>query len=153
VFRERLNGITQRDAVSNIEVGAKNSFTITKPFYLQMDTLINDLLLDCLNISKIVWKNGLTGSIVLGDHLQKVFTSLPEHFTLSDHDVHIVSSTQILKDYQQMQQFVVELIKAGLLEPDIAAEAVTCKSMTELKIKLSKAWAKKKAENDQIGKL
>lgn len=153
VFRERLNGITQRDAVSNIEAGAKNSFTITKPFYLQMDTLINDLLLDCLNISKIVWKNGLTGSIVLGDHLQKVFTSLPEYFTLSDHDVHIVSSTQILKDYQQMQQFVVELIKAGLLEPDIAAEAVTCKSMTELKIKLSKAWAKKKAENDQIGKL
>jgi len=33
VFRERLNGITQRDAVSNIEVGYQNSFTITKPFY------------------------------------------------------------------------------------------------------------------------
>lgn len=33
VFRERLNGIQQRDAVSNIQAGANNSFIITKPYY------------------------------------------------------------------------------------------------------------------------
>ena len=30
VFRERLNGIEQHDAVSNVKVGIKNSFTVTK---------------------------------------------------------------------------------------------------------------------------
>jgi hypothetical protein len=32
-----------------------------------MDLLVNELLLDCLNLSKKVYKNGLTGVIILGD--------------------------------------------------------------------------------------
>ena len=153
VFRERLNGITQRDAVSNIEAGAKNSFTITKPFYQQMDTLVTDILIDCVDVAKIVWKNGLTGSIVLGDHLQKVFTILPEYFTFTDYDIHIISSTQILKDLEQLRQTVVQMIQAQMLEPDMAAEAIACRSITELKQKLKKGWAKKKAETNQINQL
>lgn len=153
VFRERLNGITQRDAVSNIEAGAKNSFTITKPFYQQMDTLVTDILIDCVDMAKIVWKNGLTGSIILGDHLQKVFTILPEYFTVTDYDIHIISSTQILKDLEQLRQTVIQMIQANMLEPDMAAEAISCRSMTELKQMMKKGWAKKKAEIDQINQL
>ena len=153
VFRERLNGIQQRDAVSNVEAGARNSYTITKPFYQQMDTLTIDILGDCLNIAKIVWKNGLTGTIILGDKMQRVFTALPEHFTHTDYDIHIVPSTQILKDLQQLQGIVVELIKGGMIEPDMAVEAMTARSLTELKDKITKAWAKKKKEADQIGQL
>ena len=33
VFRERLNGIEQRDAVSNVKQGVTNSYTISKPYY------------------------------------------------------------------------------------------------------------------------
>jgi hypothetical protein len=33
VFRERLNGITGKDAVTNIRQGIANSFIITKPIY------------------------------------------------------------------------------------------------------------------------
>jgi hypothetical protein len=33
VFRERLNGIQQRDAVTNIQQGVNNSFIITKPIF------------------------------------------------------------------------------------------------------------------------
>lgn len=153
VFRERLNGIQQRDAVSNVEAGARNSYIITKPFFQQMDTLTIDILSDCLNMAKIVWKNGLTGTIILGDKLQRIFTALPEHFTHTDYDIHIVPSTQILKDLQQLQGIVVELIKGGMMEPDMAVEAMTCRSLTELKDKISKAWAKKKKEANQIGQL
>lgn len=150
VFRERLNGIQQRDAVSNVEAGARNSYIITKPFYQQMDTLTMDILRDCLDMGKIVWRKGLTGTIILGDKLSKVFTALPEHFTHSDYDVHIVPSTQILKDMQQLQGIVVEMIKGNLMEPDMAVDAITARSLTELKDKVSKAWARKKAENNQI---
>jgi hypothetical protein len=34
-----------------------------------MDTLATDILGDCLDIAKIVWKKGLTGTLVLGDKL------------------------------------------------------------------------------------
>jgi len=33
VFRERLNGIQQRDAVTNVQTSVNNSFTITKQYY------------------------------------------------------------------------------------------------------------------------
>ena len=153
VFRERLNGIQQRDAVSNIEAGARNSYIITKPFYQQMDTLAIDILSDCLDMGKIVWKNGLTGTIILGDKLQRVFTALPEYFTHTDYDIHIVPSTQILKDMRQLQGIVVELIKAGLMEPDMAVQAITARSLSELRDKIEKSWLKKKKENDTITQL
>lgn len=153
VFRERLNGIQQRDAVSNVEAGARNSYIITKPFYQQMDTLTIDILGDCLNIAKIVWKDGLTGTLILGDKLQKVFTALPKYFTHTDYDIHIVPSTQILKDMQQLKGIVLELIKGGMIEPDIAVNAMTSRSLSELKDIVSKAWAKKKKENDTIAQL
>ena len=94
VFRERLNGIEQHDAVSNVKVGIKNSFTVTKQYYQQMDLLTNELLIDCLNIAKIVYKeNGLTGTIILGDKRVRIFTALPEYFTVTDFDIHILSTT------------------------------------------------------------
>lgn len=153
VFRERLNGITQKDAVSNVEAGARNSFTITKPFYQKMDTLTVELLSMCLDMAKIVWSDGLQGTLILGDKLQKVFNALPKYYTHTDFDVHIVASTQILKDLQDMKGIVIELIKSGIIEPDIAADALTCKSLSELKYTIRKAWAKKKEENNQIQQL
>nr|DAR22921.1 MAG TPA: hypothetical protein [Caudoviricetes sp.] len=32
-----------------------------------MDLVVNEMLLDCLNLAKVVFKNGLTGTIILGD--------------------------------------------------------------------------------------
>jgi hypothetical protein len=32
-----------------------------------MDTIICEMLLDALNVAKDVYKNGLTGTIILGD--------------------------------------------------------------------------------------
>jgi hypothetical protein len=66
VFRERLNGIQQRDAVTNVQVGINNSFTVTKQWTFWMDLVLKEILLDSLNCAKIVYKKGLTGVIVLG---------------------------------------------------------------------------------------
>lgn len=150
VFRERLNGIQQKDAVSNVEAGARNSYTITKPFYQTMDTLVVDILSDCLNIAKIVWKKGLTGTLILGDKLQKVFTALPEHFTHTDYDMHIAPSTQIMKEMQSIQQIIIEMIKSGQMDPDMVVDALTARSLTELKTKVSKAFAKRKKETTNL---
>lgn len=153
VFRERLNGIEQRDAVTNVKIGQNNSFIITKQYYHQMDLIMNELLLDCLNEAKIVFKNGLTGTIILGDKYQKIFTALPEYFTISDHDIRIITSSDIVKDLEQIKAIVPEFVKSGGLPPDIIIEAVTSKSIPDLKYKIKKAMQIQKEENNQVQQL
>ena len=153
VFRERLNGIQQKDAVTNVQVSVNNSFTITKQYYQQMDVAVEEILLDALNLAKIVFKKGLTGTIVLGDKYQRVFTALPEHFTLSDYDVHIVTSSDITRQLEQLKQIVPDLIKAQIMGPELIIDAVTTKSISDFRSKVQKAIKKQKEENNQMMQL
>lgn len=153
VFRERLNGIEQHDAVTNIKQGATNSFIITKQYYQQMDLLTCEMLMDSLNQAKHTWRKGLTGTLVLGERLQKVFTALPEHFTLTDFDIHVISTTQILQEMQQIWAIIPEFIKSGQLSADIMFDVMTAKSLSEIKYKVKKALKIQKEENDQMQQL
>lgn len=153
VFRERLNGIEQHDAVSNVKVGIKNSFTVTKQYYQQMDLLTNELLIDCLNTAKIVYKKGITGALILGDKGVKVFTALPEYFTVTDFDIHIASSTNVIQDMELIKQLIPEFIKAGNVDPSIIVEAITSRSLTELKTNVSGSLKKQREENNITAQL
>lgn len=153
VFRERLNGIEQHDAVSNVKIGIKNSFTVTKQYYQQMDLLTNELLIDCLNTAKIVYKKGITGALILGDKGVKVFTALPEYFTVADFDIHIASSTNVIQDMELIKQLIPEFIKAGNVDPSIIVEAITSRSLTELKTNVSESLKKQREENNIIAQL
>lgn len=153
VFRERLNGIEQRDAVSNIKQGVSNSFMVTKHYYQQMDLIVDEMLTDGLNQAKRTWKNGLTGTLILGEQQQKIFTALPEHFTITDFDVHILSSTQVMEDMQKIQQILPDFVKSGSVTADIIFECMTTKSLPDLKYKVKKALQIQKEENNQIQQL
>lgn len=152
VFRERLNGIQQRDAVSNVKVGISNSFTVTKQWHFQMDLVTREILIDALNCAKIVWKDGLTGTLVLGK-LQKIFTALPEHFTVTDFDIHLTTSSEMLKEIEQIKSIIPEFIKGGIVSPDIIVDIMTAKGLTEMKVVVKKAIKKQKAEVNQIQQL
>lgn len=150
VFRERLNGIQQKDAVTNVQISQNNSFIITKQYYQQMDLVTVEILTDCLNEAKIVFKNGLTGNIILGDNYNKIFTALPENFTVTDYDIRLDVSSDVVKDIEQIKQVIPEFIKSGALEPDIIFDALTAKSVTGLKAKVAKAMKIRKEENNQL---
>lgn len=150
VFRERLNGITQKDAVTNVQTSVNNSFIITKQYYTQMDTLTEEMLLDCLDVAKKTYKEGLTGVIVLGDKQQKIFTALPENFTLSDYNIQVKTCADITRELEQIKQVLPQLIQAQLLPADILFEIMTCKSLTRVKSLIKRALAKQKAENNQL---
>lgn len=152
VFRERLNGIQQRDAVSNVKVGINNSFTVTKHYYQQMDLITNEILMDSLNLAKRVFKDGLTGTLILGDKYQKVFTALPQYFTLTDFDIHISTTSETLKDIEYLKQMIPEFIRSQAMDPSIIFEALTSKSLTDLKQKVFSAMRKQKEENNQLSK-
>lgn len=118
-----------------------------------MDLIVNEMLLDCLNLAKVVFKNGLEGTLILGDKFQKVFTALPEYFTLTDHDIRIITSSDIIRDLEQVKSIIPEFVKSGGLPPDIIIEAITCKSLPDLKYKVRMAMEQQKQENNQIAQL
>ena len=153
VFRERLNGIEQRDAVSNVKQGVTNSFTISKPYYQQMDLVITEILVDALNQAKTTWKKGLTGTLILGEEQQHTFTALPEHFTITDYDLHVISSTQIMEEMQQIKGMLPDLMKGGIIGADVLMEVITSKSLSSMKYKVQKAIKIQKEENNQIQQL
>lgn len=153
VFRERLGAIEQRDAVTNVEVGLKQSAVITKQYYRLMDSVTTELLIDALNMAKIAYKEGMTGTVILGNKLQKTFTADPKHFTFTDHDIHIADSGDIIRDMQKIEALTIELIKAGNVDVDLILEGVTCESLTEMKDNVLDAFKKRKEENNIVMKL
>ena len=152
VFRERLGGIEQKDAVHNIEMGMQQSYIITKQYYQLMDTIVRESLCDSLNVARKVFKKGITGSYILGDR-RTLFTALPEHFTTTDFDIHIANSADIIKEQEVIKQVAMELTKGGQFDPEILVIVMTSKSLTEMKESVLECLKKKKEENGQLQQL
>ena len=145
VFREKLGGIEQRDAVTNVQVGVRQSSYITKQYYHIMDIMTREILLDILDVSKVVYKKGLTGTLVLGEHYNKIFTALPEYFTITDYDIHITDTSEILQEFETIKQLGMEFSKNNMMDPHIIIEIITSKSLSKMKRSVQ-ASLKKKAE-------
>ena len=153
VFRERLNGIQQRDAVTNVQTGINNSFIVTKQWQFQMDLVTREMLLDSLDCAKVVYNKGLTGTLIVGEKYQKIFTALPKYYTVTDFDIHILTSTDILKQMEQIKAMIPDLIKGQIVPADILMEIITSRGLTDMKLKVNKAIRRQKQENNQIQQL
>jgi hypothetical protein len=153
VFKEKLGGIEQKDAVTNVKVGVQQSFFITKQYYQVMDLMTREILIDILNLAKIVYKKGISGTLILGDRLNKVFTALPEHYTITDYDIHVSDTTEIMKEQETIKQLSSEFIKAGTVDPEIILEVITSSGLTRMKEDVLLALGKKRKENNQLGQL
>ena len=153
VFQEMLGGIQQRDAVSNVKVGIRQSTLLTKQYFHAMDLMFKEINYDCLNNAKLAWKKGITGTIILGPKLVKTFTALPEYYTVTDFDIHIQDSTEVFQTIQEVKGLNMELIKAGMVDVADAIDIATAKNVTDLKTRIAKSMAAKKAENDMIAQL
>lgn len=153
VFREKLGGIEERDAVTNVEVGVTQSSYITKPYYQLMDLMTREMLVDILNISKMVFKNGISGTLILGERLNKVFTALPEHYSFTDFDIHISDTSEVKRELQVIKDLTAELSKGGAVDPRIILEVATAKGLTEMKYEVFSALDKQDQENSQLSQL
>lgn len=153
VFREKLGGIEQKDAVSNVQVGVRQSGYITKQYYQIMDLMTREMLIDILNLAKVVYKKGITGTLILGDRLNKIFTALPEYYTITDHDVNIADSAEILKEQELIKQLSMELTKNNMLDPETLIEIATATGLTRMKEDVKLSLGKRRQETNQVGQL
>lgn len=89
----------------------------------------------------------------MGPKLVKTFTALPEHYTITDFDIHIQDSTETFQTRQEIKGLNTEMIKAGLVDVSDAINIATAKNITELKDYIEKSMANKKSENDMVTQL
>jgi hypothetical protein len=82
-----------------------------------------------------------------------MFTALPEYYTMTDFDIHIQDSTEILQVKETMRGASIELIKSGQADPSMIIQIASAKNITDLKNYIEDAVATRKEENDMIGKL
>lgn len=150
VLPEMLAQYEQRDAVSNVKLGVTTSGLLTKQYFNAMDTLYKEVNYDLLNLAKIVYKDGIQGTIILGDYQSKIFSALPEHYTITDFDIHIEDSTLSFQNMEYMKSLNVELIKAGISDPMMAFDIATAKNPTAVKKRIGQAMKIKKEENDMV---
>ena len=152
VLPEAMAQYEQRDAVSNVQLGVRTTMLLTKQVFKAMDNIYKVVNYDMLNLAKLVWPDGITGTIVLGN-LSKLFTALPEYYTITDFDVHIEDSAKSYQNVQTLVSISGELIKAGAADLGDITSIMTTDSITELKRNINKSIAKRKAENDTIMQL
>lgn len=150
VLPEMLAQYEQRDAVSNVKLGVTTSGLLTKQYFNAMDSLYKEVNYDLLNLAKLVYKDGITGTLILGDYQSKIFTALPEHYTITDFDIHIEDSTLSFQNMEYMKSLNVELIKAGISDPMMAFDIATAKNPTAVKKRIGQAMKIKKEENDMV---
>ena len=152
VLPEAMAQYEQRDAVSNVQLGVKTTMLLTKQLFKAMDVLYKEANYDMLNLSKLVWPEGMTGTIVLGNKAQ-IFTALPEYYTVTDFDVHIEDSAKSFQDVQSLKAISGELVRGGAADLNDVTNIMTASSMTELKRNIDRSIAKKKAENDMLNQM
>jgi ribosomal protein L7/L12 len=104
-------------------------------------------------MAKEVYKNGITGTIILGDKLQKVFTALPENYTMTDFDIHVNDSSEMNKDVETIKQFTKEMIGAGLMDAETAVDSLDAKSISECKRNISKGIKKQEEKQGMVMQL
>lgn len=153
VFKEKLGGIEQKDAVTNVQVGVRQSNYITKQYYQVMDLMTREMLIDILNTTKIVYKNGISGSLILGERLTKIFTALPDYYTLTDYDINIADSSEAIKEQEIIKEFGMQLSKNNQIDPGVLLEIMTARSLTRMKEDVKNSIDKKASENSQIQQL
>ncbi len=153
VFAEKLGGIQQRDAVSNVKVGIRQSTLLTKQYFNAMDMIYKEVNYDLLNLAKIVYKNGVAGELINGTVLNRVFTALPEYYTMTDFDIHIQDSSETFQNKENLKATSVELIKSGQIDPTMVFNIMMAKNVTELRHYINDAVASKKKENDVVKQL
>ena len=152
VLPEAMAQYEQRDAVSNVQLGVHTTMLLTKQLFRAMDIVYKEANYDMLNLSKLVWKDGITLTLLLGDKSQ-IFTALPEYYTVTDFDIHIEDSAKSFQDRQALMTISGELIRGGAADLEDITNIMTASGMTELKRTLDKSIAKKKEENSMVGQL
>jgi hypothetical protein len=150
VPRQMLADIEQREAVGNVQTSMRQAMVMNKGLFNLMDSMMRQSLTDMVDLSKVSFKEGRYGATLLGDYRSKIFSIEPTHFCFSDHDIHVVDTSQITQDKTKIDQLTMELVKAQQLTASIAYDVITSNSLAEANTKAKRGIGETDRMNQQL---
>lgn len=148
---QMLGMIAERDAVSNVKQGIRQSLMINADLFNLIRTNQKRLLTDMLNISKICYQKGKKGAYIVGSE-SYLFNIIPQNLCFSDFAINISYSSKDAAKLADMKAVAKDLITAGALDPDTIIHIILSDSTTEVKQIIDKAWTNKKIETGEVSK-
>lgn len=152
VNRYMYQAAEQRDAVSNVKVGIKQTSLIMKDMFELLYTSRCNMLSDLINNAKTCYKKGKRGSYIVG-HRTHLFEIMPENFCFTDYNIHVIKNDKDNEKINNVKSIVPELIKRNTISDDTVIKISMSDSSTEIIDIIEKSMAEKKAENDAIKQL
>jgi len=152
VNRYMYQAAEQRDAVSNVRTGIKQTSLITKDMFESVFLSRKNMLTDLTNLAKISYKDGKRGSYIVG-HRTVLFNVQPENFRFSDFNIHINNTSKETIKLEKLNAIAPQLAGKGTVSDDVLIKLMLTDSTTEAVKLLDESMELKKQENDTIGKL
>lgn len=152
VNRYMYQAAEQRDAVSNVKTGIKQTSLITKDLFELLYNIRENILTDMINNAQICYKKGKRGSYVVGTR-SVLFEVIPKNFCFTDFNIHILNVSRDFEKIQKVMSIIPQLIDRGTLEDNVAIKTAMADSATEIIDIVESSMERKEKENDQIKKL
>jgi len=149
---QMLGNIQQRDAVSNVNTGLKQTMLIHQPLFEMFRGCQNRIVKELVNVAQMSYKSGKKISYIAGGEAY-TFHILPEKFRFSDYAITINYASKDTIKVEQLKLIAKELIVAGAVDPDVMIKILLSDSILEIQRMITKNWAEKKAENNKVSAL
>jgi hypothetical protein len=142
----------QRDAVTNVKTGIKQSSLITKDIFESVFLSRKNMLTDLVNLAKISYKDGKRGSYIVG-HRTMLFNIQPENYRFSDFNIHINNLSKETLRLEKLNAIAPQLAGKGTMEDGVLIKLMLTDSTTEAVKLIDESMATKKEENNAVAKL
>jgi hypothetical protein len=152
VNRYMYQAAEQRDAVSNVKTGIKQTSLIVKDTFELIYNIRENILTDLINQAKITYIHGKKGSYIIGSKMV-LFTLMPKDFCFTDYNINILNVGRDAEKIANIKALLPELVGRDDLSSDILIKTALSDSATEIISIVEESMEAKKIEHDTINKL
>lgn len=142
----------QRDAVTNVKTGIKQTSLITKDMFESVFLSRKNMLTDLVNLAKISYRDGKRGSYIVG-HRTVLFNVQPENYRFTDFNIHINNTSKETLKLEKLNMLAPQLAGKGTVSDDVLIKLMLTDSTTEAVKLIDESMEVKKQENDMVAKL
>jgi hypothetical protein len=148
---QQMMGSIAQDALKGTTNAAINqSSMVLMPFFFTHNSIVKHMLTDILNVSRLVYSVGFTGSYVLGEMQQRIFSIDSEKFFLADFDVWLTNTGDESKSIDELKALAIELVKANQLDAMDAINIGTIKSLSKIKQSIQESINNKEEKESDV---
>jgi hypothetical protein len=126
--------IEQRDAVTNVKAGISQASLVLKNVYDQSDRVTRHMISDLIEYTQISLSEqdeAFVGTF-LEDMRYQTFKLVPKHFSHSDYNIHIKSSSNEFQKLGSAKEAAMALASAGSIDAPLLIRIIKSDSLNEL---------------------